>query len=457
MRRSGVRISEAAPLTLAEAVLFPLSETIRNLIHHSEWAERLGAAGINAFMGSSTVDQIASGGVLVSDVDTKISTRMRHDLLVGALPGASVETYGGVKVVRWDSQILLSKQVTYLGNPWQSFKKRIQIPGTWIDVHDRARSEGMTPRFVGVYHYEGTTIFVDFDPQRYVDRDLNNSSAHVATNDLFQAQTLGQFSREDKNGNRITSIRPDQLHAYLRAGFEEKNPHIDALDRFSREFLDGTRIESLSAVQSMYEASWPEWTQGEWPGFYVEFCFNAFIQRHNLDHLMLYQKEKKKGAYDFDLRFLDNGVINHFGDLKASDVNVRVAPGNDEAKLRQCLDEFGRFWYVIFEHETWKSRDYGDTATREWNIWRRNHDHKQTKEPPFDPLSYWSRFKEAVRFDRIRVLEVNPANVSLVLADFKQGRQYEKGKPRNLKKSITKKNMDNFLIYTKSRDLPLTA
>ena len=404
-------------------------------------------------MGSTAVDQITSGGVLVADVDTKISPKVRHDLLVGALPGASVETFCGVKVVRWGDQILLSKQVTYLGSPWESFKKRIQIPDTWIRVHDYARSEGLEVHFVGVYHYKDTTIFVDFDPKKYVSRGLNNSSAHVATNDLFQAQTRGQSSREDKNGNRITSIRPDQLHAYLRAGFEEKNPHIDALDHFSQELLDGTRIEALRAVQAMYEAGWPDAFQNEWPGFYVEFRLSAFIHQRDLQHLMVVQKEKRKAAYDFDLRFLDKGMIDHFGDLKASDVNVTDAPGNDEAKFRACLDEFGRFWFVIFEHETWKSRDYGDLATRQWNEWRRDQGHKPRKRGPFDPLSYRSRFKEAVRFSRVRVLEVNPANVNVVLGDFQKGfRQYlGQGNPRKSKVMIKKKDLDNFVIYSKSR------
>ncbi len=410
---------------------------------------------MNAFMGSVAVDQITSGAVLVSDVDTKIFTKDRHDLLVGALPGASIETYGGVNVVRWGDQILLSKQVTYLGTRHPLFKKRIQIPDKWKSVHDRAHSEGLKPRFVGVYHYKDTTIFVDFDPQKYVDRGLNNSSAHVATNDLFQAQTRGQFSREDKNGNRVTCIRLDKFLTYIRSGFEETNPHLDALDLFSREFLDGTKIEALSAVQAMYSAKWPDAFQNEWPGFYVEFRLDAFIHRRNLQNLIVVQKEKRKGAYDFDLRFLDNGITYHYGDLKASDLKAKDAPGNDEAKFRECLNDFDRFWYVIFEHQTWKSRDSGDTATRRWNEWRRNQGHKQRKGGPFDPLSYSSRFKEAVRFDRVRVLEVNSANVNMVLGDFQKGfRQYQgQGNPRKSKVMIRKKDLDNFLVYTKSRHL----
>ncbi len=50
MRRSGVQIPEAAPFSLAEAVLITPPETIRNLAHHSEWVERLGAAGIHCLL-----------------------------------------------------------------------------------------------------------------------------------------------------------------------------------------------------------------------------------------------------------------------------------------------------------------------------------------------------------------------------------------------------------------------
>lgn len=403
-------------------------------------------------MGNTVVDQIAPDGALLHDVDTTMSPKFRHDLLLMALPGATLERFSGIKVVVYENQVILSKQVTYLGNPWESYKKRIQIPKDWLAVHAQVRYAGLTPRFVGVYHHRGTTIFVDFDPQTYVEHGLNNSSAHVSTNDLFQAQTLGQFSREDKNGNRVTSVRLDQFQTYMLSGYEEKNPHIDALDGFSNEFLDGTRIEALAAVQEMYAAKWPDKFQNEWQGFYLEYRLNGFIQRHGLDRLILVQKEKRKSEFDYDLRLLRNGVTDHFGDLKASDIGVHDSPGNDAAKFHECLAEYGRFWYVIYEHETWKGRDNGNLSTIAWNDWRRSVGHVGRNKDEYDPLSYAAKFKEAVRFLRVRVLEVNQANADIVLGGFQEGfGQYQgQGNPRKPKVMIKKKDIDNFLIYTRS-------
>ena len=230
----------------------------------------------NGAMGSEIVDQIGPDGALIQDVDTTLSPTRKRELLFDALPGARIESYAGRWVVRFQDQVILTKQVTHLGRPWEAYKKRIQIPRYWLDIEQQGRIDGLTVRFVGVYHYGGTTIFVDFDPTTYVKRKANNSAAHVSTNDLFQAQTLGQFSREDKNGNRLTSVRADQFATYLLAGYEEKNPHIDVFDRFSEAFLDGARIDGLAAVQEMHAANWPDKFQNEWAGFYVEFRLSRY-------------------------------------------------------------------------------------------------------------------------------------------------------------------------------------
>ena len=156
-------------------------------------------------MGSEVVDQIGRDGTLISDVDTSLSLRQKRRLLLEALPGAQVEHYADRDVVRFADQVILAKQVTHLGRPWPAFKKRIQIPRYWLEVERQGRIDGLTVRFIGIYHYGETTIFVDFDPTSYTTRKANNSAAHVSTNDLFQAQTLGQFSRLDRRGNRLTS------------------------------------------------------------------------------------------------------------------------------------------------------------------------------------------------------------------------------------------------------------
>lgn len=400
-------------------------------------------------MGNVIVDQIGPDGGLVGDTDTTLSPTARAELLLAALPGATVDRYAGLSVVRFKNQVILSKQVTYLGIPWETFKKRIQIPRTWLEAHEQAEADGLIPRFIGVYHYGITTVFVDFDPSTYVTRKANNSAAHVSTNDLFQAQTLGQFSREDKNGNRLTSVRSDELASYLLTGYEERNPHAEVIERFSECLLDGSRVDALDAVREMHDADWPDKFQNEWAGFYLEYRLSRFLAQHRLGHLVAVQKEKRRGAFDYDLQFLRGGVVEHYGDLKASSASVAESPGNDAEDFFRCLEEYGRFWYVVFEHETWHGRDHGHASTIAWNEWRRSVGHVGRR-GDFDPMSYSTRFKEAVRFVGVKVLEVNLANVHTVLGEFQKDFRQPDGKPRRSKVMIKKKHIDNFLIYSRS-------
>lgn len=399
-------------------------------------------------MGSQFVDQIGPGGVLLAAPDATLTSRQKDDLLLAALPGASVRAYAGGQVVRFRDQVILRAQVTHLGRPWPEFKKRIQIPNWWIDVHRRALRDGLTPRFIGVYHFRELTIFVDFDPSTYVRRKANNSAAHVATNDLFQAETLGQFSREDNNGNRLTSIRFDELANYLLAGFTP-DPHVDIFARFNAEFLTGTDLAALGAVKEMFAADWPDAFQGEWPGFYVEYRFDEFLQRGQHYNLVQFQKAKGKGVYDYDLVFRNGGALLFYGDLKSSDITRRESPGNDADDLTRCLREYGRFWYVLYEHETDHAREHGDVATVAWNDWKRSVGYRSRKE--YDPLSYSRRFKQTVRYVSMKILELHPANSHLVLREFRQGAQ-PGGAARALKVMINKKNIDNFLVYSEATD-----
>jgi len=402
-------------------------------------------------MGSEIVDQIGPDGTLIRDVDTALSRRHKQELLFQALPGARTEEYAGHWVVRFHDQVILAKQVTHLGGRWERFKKRIQIPHYWLDIEQQGRRDGLRVRFVGIYCYGETTIFVDFDPTTYVRRKANNSAAHVSTNDLFQAQTLGQFSHIDKKGNRLNSVRADHFASYLLTGYEEQNPYVDVFARFSDLLLDGSRIDGLTAVQEMYAAHWPDRFQNEWAGFYVEFRLSQYLAQNAERGLVEIQKEKRRGKFDFDLRFLDDGVVEYYGDLKASNVEVKDSPGNDADSFFQCLAETGRFWYVIFEHETWHARNNANVATIAWNNWRRSVGHVG-RNGVYDPLSYAGRFKEAVRFVGVKILEVNTANAGLVLGDFqKDFGQYEgRGNPRKGKVMIKKKDIDNFLIFEKT-------
>lgn len=396
-------------------------------------------------MGTELVDQIGPDGELIQAVDTKLSETRKNQLLLGALPGARVETYAGERVVRFGDQLLLKKQVTHLGRPWPGFKKRIQIPRKWIDVERQASADGLRVRFIGIYHFGAVTIFVDFDPTTYVTRKANNSAAHVSTNDLFQAQTSGQFSRVDRNQNLLTSVRADEFAHYLVDGYQPRHPRIAVFQRLNSEFLGRERIEALDAVKAMHAAGWPDTFQAEWPGFFLEYRFDHFLRSQKLNHLVEYQKAKGKGRFDYDIVFRKEGDIAFYGDLKASNITKHESPGNDAEDIRRCVEQFGRFWYVIYEHETTHAKDNADRATIAWNEWKRSVGFQARN--AFNPLSYATKFKESVRFVKMSILEVNPANFNVVLGDFNQGQQ-PGGAARALKVMIKKRNVDNFLIYS---------
>lgn len=402
-------------------------------------------------MGSVAVDQIGPDGRLIQDVDTTLSEQEKSDLLLEALPGATSEKYAGVRVVRYGDQVILKAQVTHLGNPWPGFKKRIQIPKPWLAVHQQAVADKLEPRFVGIYHHGDVTVFVDFDPRTYVLRKANNSAAHVATNDLFQAQTLGVFSREDRNGNQLTSIHFEELAGYLGGVLEQRHPHLEVFERFNREFLTAERLEALDAVKEMHVANWPDTFQTEWAGFYLEFRIDEFLRRSRNTDWVEFQKAKGHGRLDYDLLLKEAGQLVFYGDLKASDNARHEAPGNDAETIKQCVKDFGRFWYVIYGHDTWKASANAHHATIEWNEWKQSVGYFSRRGKPYDPLSYYSRFKEAVRFAKMSILEVNEANLHVVLGDFNQGHQPD-GASRAVKVMINKRNVDNFLVFSAAVD-----
>lgn len=396
-------------------------------------------------MGSVVVDQIRSDGTVLRKADERMSEHTKAQLLLRALPGAWSDVYAGVRVVRVRDQVLFKKQVTHLGTPWPVFKKRIQIPSAWVDAARRARLDGLVPRFIGIYSHDDVTIFVDFDRAGYLRRKANNSAAHVATLDLHRAQVDGVFTKTDRNNNRLTSVRADRFDDYLREGIAERQPALDIFKRFNRELFASGRIAAMDAVREMHAAVWPDRFQGEWAGFYLEFRVDRFLREEQVEDAMKFQKMKRAGEFDYDLVFSSSGQVDYYGDLKASDLRRHESPGNDAESLRRCIEEYGKFWYVIFEHQTWMARDRGDQATIEWNEWKRTMGHQGRK--AFNPMSYAKRFKEAVQFEKMVILEVNAANLPIVLSDFRQGQQ-QGGAPRALKFMINKRNIDNYLVFS---------
>ena len=169
------------------------------------------------------------------------------------------------------------------------------------------------------------------------------------------------------------------------------------------------------------------------------------LQNNNLQDKVLYigSSHKKAGELDFDLWFNSD---KFYGDLKASDIEKKEAPGNDQTNFLECINKYDRFWYVIYEHNTIKdSEDNNYEATR----FRTNYIKNQNEWPAnkeWDELSYYKRMKNSVQFIRMYIIELNRINYRIALNDFNQGKQ-PSGDSRKPKFKITKNNIDNFVIF----------
>lgn len=335
--------------------------------------------------------------------------------------------------------ILLHRAVSYLGNPHPKFKKRVQLPHWYKEYYAEIKRKKLPydVRFIGVYHYKGLIVFVDFIKDTYLKKTVHNSSAHIYINDLYQALTNGVFHKEDTFGNHIYTIHGQKLANYLCGKEIGQNILFSMFEIFNHGFTFGQWLKVLPTIKEMEKAKWPEWRQTEWPGWYLEYKFNQFTVDYKTSPHIIYSgqsnKKKQNGSFDFDIWFKKS---QFYGDLKASDIVAKEAPGNDQETFIECINMFGKFWYVIYEHETKKdSEENGYKDVRAYNKYMKK-----------DELSYAKRLKTSVKFIKMTILELNRFNFHDALSEFNQGHQQD-GTARNPKFMIKKKDIDNFVVF----------
>ena len=346
---------------------------------------------------------------------------------------------------------LLVRTCTYLGNHNPTYKKRVQLP-LWFNDYANMISEqnpDIDVRYIGVYHYGDehhgdNIIFIDFKKETYLLKKGNNSSAHIYTNDLFQAMTYGVFTKEDYFGNTISAIRRDAFHGYLTNKAVEKKSLFDLFREFNSGFTFGQWIKALDAIKEMHANDWHQWRQAEWAGWFLEYRFDKYTKENNVTNQMRYvgSSLKREGDLDFDIRF---DADDFYGDLKASDISKKETPANDQSNFIECIYNHEKFWYVIYEHETIKdSADTGYEATKGRNHYIKSVDASYDK----GEMSYHTRMKNAVKFVRMSIVELNRVNFREALIAFNQGRQAD-GSARKPKFNINKKVLenDNFVVF----------
>lgn len=346
--------------------------------------------------------------------------------------------------------ILLLSAVTYMGGTGQHpiFKKRSQLKPWFKDIVKFYKEDHNTEiKFIGIYHYQGNIIFLDYEKDTFLKKKMNNSAVHVYTNDLYQAMRSGFFTRIDRNENIIHAIKFTKFSDYLNQKNDNVNEHLFGLfKKFNMDFCFGKWLYATTAIPEMHDNNWGKWKSTEWPGWYLEYQFDKFCKENKLESMMEYvgSDRKKTGELDFDVWF---DLDNFYGDLKASDISKREAPANDQRNFIECINLYDKFWYILYEHDTIKDESCNYEATKFRNNYVLNLGEWDLKNKKFNEMSYYTRMKNSVRFVKMTVIELNRINYRSVLSDFNQGRQPD-GSKRNPKFKINKRNIENFVVFT---------
>ncbi len=337
--------------------------------------------------------------------------------------------------------IILAKAVTYLGNPHPVFKKRIQLSNWFKEFAITVDTQRLDYEIclLGVYHYQGNIVFVHLDESTYLHKKMHNSSAHVYVNDLYQAMKYGVFRKTDASNNKVATIRCNKIRDYIIGNEQNDINLFDLFRRFNNGFTFGEWLYALDIIREMHHGTWSKWQETEWAGWFLEYKFNKFTIDNHVTQKMRYISQKRSGEWDFDIRFDDD---DFYGDLKASDISKKEAPGNDKANLTECICQHDKFWYVIYEHDTIKDVDRNGEAAAERVRYIKSID------PTFNKpeTSYKDRMKHSVKFIKMYIIELNRINYREVLSNFNQGHQ-PGGNPRKQKFMINKRNIENFIVF----------
>lgn len=345
-------------------------------------------------------------------------------------------------------QVLLFANVSYLGGNGTHpiFKKRMQLQKSFKEIVLKLENQSdYDVKFLGVYHYKGNIIFVDFVKDTYITKKMNNSSAHIYVNDLYQAMKNGIFHKIDKNDNVLYAVKYTKLKDYLNDNIAVENritQVFELFNKFNNGFPFCKWLEAIKCVEEMKKKSWSQWAQSEWAGWFLEYKFYNYTKAQNTDSYCKYIRQKGASDLDFDLWFNE---VQFYGDLKSESISTSAVLGNDKESIMEAINTYDRFWYIVYEHDTIKDKDKNYEASEYINKLKLDNG-KWQKGKPFDIHSYGNKLKHSVKYRKMYIIEVNRINFGEVLSDFNQGKQ-PNGDARKQKVSISKKNIDNFIIF----------
>ncbi len=385
-------------------------------------------------LSSVKVEQIDSSSGVIVDYGETLSNNEIIKIASDVFSGT--EYKDGYLYGRYDKTdfCLYFKNISYLGNPHPIYKKRIQIPGTFKELYDQNAYKNVKTLLLGIYKYKDVVLFCDFDTSTYVNKKMNNSSAHIYTIDLLKGLETGFFQKRDKFGNLLTVFTKEKINDFYKYKFEhtEIESKIEIVNTFDDFFKSISKNWfGIDCYKDMIQAGYNNKFQSEWVGFYLEYLLDAYIMEHHLYDIMKYMQNKKNDEVDLDLYF---SKINSYGDLKTHSDTSSGIIGNDLSTIENLVKN-GKVYYIVCNHMTQMDKDYEFEVTKFWNK-------VQNKD---DLLSYSNKMKHDVKLKSYFILEINKFNFKY-LNVYNQGKN-SNGNSRNPKISINNKDIGNFLIH----------
>ena len=340
-----------------------------------------------------------------------------------------------------------TRNVYHLGGDWGAEKKRIQIGADFPELYRSNLNKRIETILLGIYHYypdgkDGVALFVCFSAATYAGRSTHNSAAHIHTIDLLNAVKNGVYRRIDRSGNELLVL--DKMHFVEHVngirgvgGVDSVQKDRDLLAYLGKMFETmPKRFLGVDCYKEMMTASdKTRMRQSAWEGWYYEFYFRRYLQKHPNPNVIWWAK---KGAdeLDFDLRFPYCDWF--YGDVKSDAVNGAVQGNRKDSVDFLVREKDGRLWYIALGFTSEKDSEHDYVTTRWWN--------KQLGKVD-RPMSYCSRMKYAIDVNRMDVYEINSDTIPYL----KVIRPSDcNNRPRGLKYEIPHKMKEFLRIYERT-------
>lgn len=379
------------------------------------------------------VEQILDSTV-VEDYAEILTPTETKEIICNSFNGAKINSNGYIYGSYMGMEYcILCKNISYLGNPHPIYKKRIQIPEHFINLYKENSKKGIITLLIGVYKYKDTILFCDFDTSKYINNKSHNSSAHIYTIDLLNGFRNGIFKKKDYRDNIITVFDENNINKFLEMKLSASSTTgvevFDTLDNFFASMFK--EWIGIDCYMEMIENGFNNKFQPEWPGFYLEYKLEKYLEENHKKDIIRYCQNKKNGDIDLDLYFPKLGI---YGDLKTHSLNSTAIQGNDYETIMSLIENQS-IYYIVCCHETEKDKNHNFVVTEFWN----------KAQYKTDLHSYGNKMKYSVKLKKYYILEINKYNKKY-LKIFNQGKNSD-GKPREPKIMIPDKYIENFLVH----------